>query len=852
MSAIQALQLWCKQKCEGYRDVHITNMTTSFRDGLAFCAILHRHRPELIDFSSLSKENVYENNQLAFQVAEKELGIPALLDAEDMVSLKVPDRLSILTYVSQYYNYFHGRSPIGGMAGIKRSPSGPSEEPAGKKAVPKAVTPAPAKPAPGRLLPEPTADPILQGRRLPKENAPVTARPVLADSGNTRSSSCAVCGGHVHLVQRLLVDGKLYHRNCFRCKTCSSTLQSGNYKAGSELGSLVCKKHEQPKRAPDSSPVHARALAGERKPVGAAPTSGSYLKAVEPKKPVQEPLKTPPVFKGSNTVKAAAWEPSDLGSRRSGAVVASRWPDPAEQKPDRREAAATSPPASNWTASSAKTQQARERFFRTEIRPSSPLADKAERVEVPVSPPSPAQAASKTPSPAINTSGTVSGSSEKDKARSFLTRALPGGSPPSSSQPGNFRRTPPSLLTVQSTVEKSGKPSPASKELDNKVDPATATQKAPPFSIRPPDSGCKVDIKVTKVGSGSSVEEKSESPAEWRSRLRPVATKASNQSEAKTSQKSVVTHEVKTDITPSVTQKGVKPSLPSASPLIQSTGPPADQPPKRKRLVPNLDISNDWQKPRQQWADIPASQKKEERGLPRHSSIPEEGRTRVAPVKPSAPTIYQNLPKNQVTSPSKLHRDHIPEVEIQKEQQQIEKDLDELELKGVDMEKQLRGCEGDETEDALMVEWFKLIHEKQLLLRRESELMHKLNQQKLEEQQWDIETELRNLMNKSVSFVEITGVVDGLIFCAESLKSPKEKAREEELFQSYLAAVEGRNKIVENLDEDRLREREEDEMLAEMIQRFGADLPRNSQETEKKKTKSGWFQKLKPKNKTQE
>jgi spectrin beta len=83
-SAKDALLLWCQMKTAGYPNVNVRNFTTSWRDGLAFCALIHKHRPDLIPFEKLSRNNPIQNLNLAFDVAENKLGLTKLLDAEDV------------------------------------------------------------------------------------------------------------------------------------------------------------------------------------------------------------------------------------------------------------------------------------------------------------------------------------------------------------------------------------------------------------------------------------------------------------------------------------------------------------------------------------------------------------------------------------------------------------------------------------------------------------------------------------------------------------------------------------------------------------------------------------------------
>ncbi|XP_062560892.1 EH domain-binding protein 1 isoform X3 [Armigeres subalbatus] len=103
----QDLLEWCKEITRNYNGVKVTNLTTSWRNGMAFCAIIHHFYPSLVDMSKLSPGNVIENCRTAFDAAEK-LGIPRVIEPRDMNMLAVPDKLAVMTYLYQLRAHFTG------------------------------------------------------------------------------------------------------------------------------------------------------------------------------------------------------------------------------------------------------------------------------------------------------------------------------------------------------------------------------------------------------------------------------------------------------------------------------------------------------------------------------------------------------------------------------------------------------------------------------------------------------------------------------------------------------------------------------------------------------------------------
>ncbi|XP_052415580.1 MICAL-like protein 1 isoform X2 [Carassius gibelio] len=817
MGSLKALQDWCRNQCESYSNVDIKNMSSSFRDGLAFCAIIHRHRPDLIDFDSLSKENVFENNRLAFEVAESELGIPALLDPEDMVSMSVPDRLSIITYVSQYYNYFTNKSHT--VSTNIKSPGGPGH----------------IKPA----IKRPFASP--EGCDTQTESG-VDNQP----KRSILSSTCSICGTHVHLVQRILVDGKLYHRNCFRCRECSRTLLPGSYKFTEDPGSLVCTHHFTRSASDANQNCHSDMS-----------NKLAKLTSTSPEDPNNRSLES----KASHN-NAEITEERDEEEIPEKEKVTNKQPDSRSEVETEHRAPCPSSPANPFDESEEEDQDTQQEDHKPATggangdEPTMPVKSTAPEGR-PV--PAPRRVIEPTPAPRPvprprpprpSESPIVNGNSEAQISQVPVPRERLHSPARSNKANGTPKpKDPPWLALVQSETKKKPAPrpptgitippctgsSPSRKEEesrpssppnpfdDEEEEPETAPEDPPdPVVASHPWYRITQAAEITAEDTKRQSPAPSESPVSVRRKKRP-APKAPNSSLSALSTESLsssssdhsavpqqpAANEQDHLFTKSVSEPSINapalspqkklqphssPNLPPPPPPTNTSSAPATPQTNRSVRPPMFPSSQTPSTPGKRTCKENPFNRKTTTSAGSSVSRPPKGSR---PARPPAPGYGFPLIKRKVQSDQ-----YIPVEDIHVEMSDLEKRLDELEHRGVDLEKSLRECSNDDEEEHLLVDWFTLIHEKHLLVRREAELVYTAKQQNLEERQADVEYELRCLLNKP-----------------EKEWTAEDKDREKQLMAELVTIIEQRNQIVNSMDLDRQREEEEDKLVAAMLKK---------------------------------
>ncbi|CAI5763429.1 F-actin-monooxygenase MICAL2 isoform X7 [Podarcis lilfordi] len=283
------LLTWCQKQTEGYRNVSVMDLTTSWRSGLALCAIMHRFRPDLIDFDSLNEEDAVGNNQLVFDIAEREFGIPPVTTGKEMVASGEPDKLSMVMYLSKFYELFRG-TPLRAVGATDKRNGERKDLCSAKssnfnnymnltfprKRIPKAEENETSKRRRKSLINfEESSSSLNRGTNsgnqlgdlkegmnqnkvksmatqlLAKfeENAP---GPSLRRQGSLKkvfpqsvggSDICCFCQKRVYVMERLSAEGRFFHRECFRCAICATTLRLATYAFDAEEGKFYCKLH---------------------------------------------------------------------------------------------------------------------------------------------------------------------------------------------------------------------------------------------------------------------------------------------------------------------------------------------------------------------------------------------------------------------------------------------------------------------------------------------------------------------------------------------------------------------------------------------------------------------------------
>nr|XP_043892230.1 protein-methionine sulfoxide oxidase mical3a isoform X3 [Solea senegalensis] len=347
---------WCQRQTEGYRNVKVTDLTMSWKSGLALCALIHRYRPDLIDFDSLDERDQEKNNQLGFDVAEREFGISPCMTGKEMSSVVEPDKLSMVMYLSQFYEMFRDtvppgdnhnlspeekaaliastKSPISFLSKLgqsiaisrKRNPKDKKEKDVDSLGKRRKTSQSEDEEVSRASRDDRTSVPtIISERKMDsaavgnnnnkvkvmatqllakfEENAP--AQSGLKRQGSLRkefpvniggSDVCFFCRKRVYVMERLSAEGKFFHRSCFKCDYCGTTLRLSSYAFDVEDGKFYCKPHycyrlsgyaQRKRPAPSPPPITAKESLMPQTPVATVDAPGRAMAAATPSAELQ-------------------------------------------------------------------------------------------------------------------------------------------------------------------------------------------------------------------------------------------------------------------------------------------------------------------------------------------------------------------------------------------------------------------------------------------------------------------------------------------------------------------------------------------------------------------------------------
>ncbi|XP_064254938.1 F-actin-monooxygenase MICAL1 isoform X3 [Passer domesticus] len=319
----EELLSWCQASTAGYPGVAVTNFSTSWTSGLALCALIHRFRPDLLDFDSVDPQDAVQTHQMLLDIAEQELGIQPVLSSAEMASLTEPDRLDLITYLSHFYQIF-GTSPEVEVSKKPLSPPGTRGAILFLSKLQKSRNLAHKRAQDG-------AQKDSEAKRSRRDAEPPR------DRTGENSDACYFCGRRVYIVERASAEGRFFHRGCFQCRRCGATLRLGDYAFHEEDGNFYCSLHYPNAPSMDLPRDEAPALPDGDAGAAAHPPPDAGRSCVSPMEWAPSPLQPTPAAPQAGEEPGDVEDTADTGDTEEQELLAQPGGDVREEEVPRAE-----------------------------------------------------------------------------------------------------------------------------------------------------------------------------------------------------------------------------------------------------------------------------------------------------------------------------------------------------------------------------------------------------------------------------------------------------------------------------------------------------------------------------------